>query len=102
MSARLAISRASATRVDVSGGIDVRNAAEALARSREIANSGVHTEVNLSALETADSVTLSVLLAWAARTAQQGGHLVFTKIPPRLVAIAQLSKAEALLGSSPA
>jgi ABC-type transporter Mla MlaB component len=102
VSEALAISRLSAERVQVSGRIDVRNAADALGRRREIAVSGTQVEVDLAQLESADSVTLSVLLAWAAHAAQQSGNIVFTQIPPRLRAIAHLSKAEALLGANPA
>lgn len=101
MSERFAISRTSAERVRVSGRIDVRNVADALGRSRDVAVSGAQIEVDLAALESADSVTLSVLLAWAARAAQQGGSLIFTQIPPRLMSIAHLSKAETLLGANP-
>lgn len=98
MSANLTIVRETPAAVQVGGGIDVANAGSALARSAEIITPGATVRVDLAKLGSADSVTLSVLLAWAARARQQRGRLIFTSIPLRLRAIAHLSQAEPLLG----
>ncbi len=98
MNARLTIQRLGESSVQVAGRIDIGNAASALARSPEVAMPGRRVEVDLAQLESADSVTLSVLLAWAARARRAQGSLAFVSPPSRLLAIAHLSKAEPLLG----
>lgn len=98
MSDVLLISRDSSTALRVQGCVDVRNAASALARGDEIVVAGARVELDVSGLQSADSVTVSVLLAWAARAARQGGSLQCTNVPPRLLATAHLCKAERLLG----
>ncbi|MEO8011511.1 MAG: STAS domain-containing protein [Dokdonella sp.] len=80
----------------VSGRINVDNASDALARGREFL-SGAQRRVDLSALESADSVTLSVLLAWAAPSSRRGEAVEFAGMPSRLQALAHLSDADQLL-----
>ncbi len=98
MSDALRISRDASAALRVQGRIDVRNAASALARGDEIVVAGARVELDVSGLQSADSVTVSVLLAWAAQAARQGGRLECTNVPPRLLATAHLCKAESLLG----
>ncbi|MFZ1837923.1 MAG: STAS domain-containing protein, partial [Dokdonella sp.] len=54
--------------------------------------------VDVAELHSADSVTLAVLLAWAAHARRNGGSLAFLHASSRLRAIAHLGDAEALLG----
>ncbi len=98
MSSELAIQRSGDSAVRVAGRIDVANAASALVRSAEVVVPGRAVQVDLARLESADSVTLSVLLAWGARARASGGSVEFLAPSTRLRAIAHLSKAEPLLG----
>ena len=102
MTATFAITRESANHLRASGRIDVGNAALALEHCRGSFDPAAATTVDLGALESADSVTLAVLLAWAARASARGGRLECTAVPPRLQALAHLSAAERLLGMAPA
>ena len=97
MTARFTITRATPGRLHARGRIDVGNAATVLDHCRDLAPGGV-TTVDLGALDSADSVTLAVLLAWAARVSESGGRLDFVAVPARLRALAHLSDAEPLLG----
>ena len=101
MTTPFSVTRKSPTSLHVAGRIDVENAGRALTCAREntvAADGSMH--VDLSQLESADSVTLAVLLAWAAPITARGGSLVFDAIPPRLRALAHLSDAEPLLEGS--
>jgi ABC-type transporter Mla MlaB component len=54
-------------------------------------------EADLSDIATADSTGLALLIAWRARCRSNGGDVVFTAVPGRLLALARLTDAEALL-----
>lgn len=54
-------------------------------------------EADLSGLSTSDSTGLALLIAWRARCRSNGGDLVFTAVPERLLALARLTEAEGLL-----
>lgn len=83
--------------VRIAGRIDVDNAGDALARGRK-ALAGGTCRVDLSQLESADSVTLAVLIAWAAPASMRGTPIEFSGVAPRLQALAQLSDADGLIG----
>ena len=82
----------------VAGRIDVDNAAIALIRGSALQAGGRSLEVDLAELHSADSVTLAVLLEWAAQARTRGNRLIFRQASSRLRAIAHLSDAEQLLG----
>ncbi len=80
------------------GRIDVENAPEALSRGTDLFAVGKPLIADISELQSADSITLAVLLALAARARKSGGALSFTRASERLKAIAHLGDAEPLLG----
>lgn len=82
----------------ISGRINVDNAAAALSRGTDLFAQGQRAQADISALQSADSITLAVLLAWAVRARKSGGELTFSGASPRLRAIAHLGDAELLLG----
>jgi len=85
-------------RLRVSGRVDVANARDAMKRGRMAAKPGVRMHVDVGALASADSVTLAVLLEWAAHARRRGGAFIFDAVPHRLRAIAHLSDVEDLMG----
>ncbi|HXR52490.1 MAG TPA: STAS domain-containing protein [Steroidobacteraceae bacterium] len=54
-------------------------------------------DADLTAVTDADSAGLALLIAWSASSRAAGGQLHFTGMPARLVALAQLTDAGALL-----
>lgn len=97
MNNALSIVSTSSNEARVSGRIDVENAKLALARGASLfVGKSIATDV--SGLQSADSVTLAVLLAWMERTQNSGGVLTFKGVSTRLRAIAHLSDVESLLG----
>lgn len=56
-------------------------------------------EVDLSGVTTADSAGLALLVAWRAAAGADGGGLRFQAVPERLLALARLTDAEALLSA---
>lgn len=98
MSAALVLEPAGDDTLRVSGRVDVANARDALQRGRLSAKPGVRMRVDVGALASADSVTLAVLLDWAAHARRIGGAFVFEAVPDRLRAIAHLSDVEELMG----
>lgn len=82
--------------VQVAGRIDVANSATALQRFAELSDAG-QVSVDVSRLTDADSITLAVLLAWAARAARQGRRLHYIALPEKLRALARLCDVEVLL-----
>lgn len=82
------------------GRIDVRNAARVLAEGKGLIGSGRARVLDLSQLESADSVSLAVLLAWRAAAGRHGLDLRLVGMSARLRALAHLSGAEALLGQA--
>lgn len=73
-------------RVDADSVLALRAQGEALIRQH-----GGHLIVDLSALETAHSVVLSMLLCWQRLAEKQGGSLRFRGISERLESLAALS-----------
>ncbi len=82
----------------VSGVIDTENAAIALQQADRLLGAAGRSVVDLSRLGSTDSVTLAVLLAWAARLNRAGQAVQFSGMPEHLRALARLSEVEALLG----
>jgi phospholipid transport system transporter-binding protein len=54
---------------------------------------------DLSGVSDADSAGLALLLAWRGHCLAAGGALEFQGLPPRILALAQLTSAEAALGA---
>ena len=81
----------------VSGVISYANAADALARLPAPRGQGA-MDLDLSGLQHADSATLAVLIAWAARARKRGGELHLRNAPQALRNLAHLSDLESLLG----
>lgn len=98
MSTSLIVERSPSGDARVAGRIDVDNAAAALAQGKQLDAGGGTGRIDIAALQSADSVTLAVLLAWAALARRNGGRLAFVHATSRLRAIAHLSDAEGLLG----
>ena len=97
MSNALTIDVISSAEARVAGRIDVDNAKSALSRGATVLV-GKHMVADISGLQTADSVTLAVLLAWIARARKSGAELRFSGVSAPLRAIAHLSDVESLLG----
>lgn len=97
MSPAFSMQMTSATSARLVGRIDVANAAQALAAGKQIPANG-NFEVDLEHLESADSVTLAVLLAWSAAASRSNGRLVYRGMSDRLLAIARLGDATDMLG----
>jgi phospholipid transport system transporter-binding protein len=58
---------------------------------------GTAVTLDLAGVEQVDSAGLALLIAWKAQAQSAGVGLQYTSIPPRLLAIARISDAEALL-----
>lgn len=84
----------------LSGAISFANAARALSQSPQLLRNGKPLELDLSALENADSATLAVLIAWSAQAHRQGSALRFLRAPQGLRNLAHLCDVEDLLGLS--
>ncbi len=95
--AAFAIERGPDGRLRPSGRIDYANAPQALADGERLAPSGSAATVDLAALESSDTVTLGVLIAWSARAAQRGVQLRYVNFSEDLAALAQLCDVEPLL-----
>lgn len=98
MSESLTIEKGASSIGRVAGRIDVNNASSALSRGSALFAVGKQLEADVSGLQSADSITLAVLLAWAVRASKSGGKLSYKGASSRLQAIAHLGDAEALLG----
>ncbi|HNR91300.1 MAG TPA: STAS domain-containing protein [Dokdonella sp.] len=79
------------------GSIDAANAAQALAEGRRQLLAVEPVSVDLAALESADGMTLAVLVAWSSHAARAGRTLRFTNIGERLRAVAHLYAVEPFL-----
>lgn len=82
----------------VSGAISFANAARALMQAPQPARAGAMLDLDLAALENADSATLAVLIAWAAQARRQGATLHYLRAPQGLRNLARLCDVEGLLG----
>jgi phospholipid transport system transporter-binding protein len=84
----------------VSGAITYANAASALLHRPQTARDGTTLNIDLSALENADSATLAVLIAWSAHANRRGAALRYLRAPQGLRNLARLCDVDALLGLS--
>ncbi|MEO8803420.1 MAG: STAS domain-containing protein [Rudaea sp.] len=82
----------------LSGAISFANAARALGQAPQLVRNGRSLELDLSALENADSATLAVLIAWSAQAHRQGASLRYLRAPQGLRNLAHLCDVEDLLG----
>lgn len=82
----------------VSGAITFANAARALAQSPQAPRAGSPLNIDLAALENADSATLAVLIAWSAQARQRGASLRYLRAPQGLRNLARLCEVDTLLG----
>ena len=82
----------------VTGAISYANAARALAHMPQVPRAGTPLEIDLAALENADSATLAVLIAWMATTRARGGSLRYRRAPQGLCNLAKLCQVDGLLG----
>jgi phospholipid transport system transporter-binding protein len=82
----------------VSGAISFANAARALSQAPRLTRAGTALDIDLSALENADSATLAVLIAWAAAVKKRGAELHYRRAPQGLRNLARLCDVEGLLG----
>ena len=80
----------------VSGAITFDNATEALRAAPQAQRDG-KLDVDLSALANADSVSLAVLIAWAAQARTRGANLRYLNAPQALRNLAHLSDVDSLL-----
>ena len=60
------------------------------------------TEIDLSAIQAADSSAVAVLLAWQRIARKQGTPLAYLNIPAGLQSLADVYGVDSLLGCSPA
>jgi len=84
----------------VSGAISFGNAGRALAYTPQASRPGTPLDIDLSALENADSATLAVLIAWAAAAKSRGSALRYRNAPQGLRNLARLCEVDGLLGLS--
>jgi phospholipid transport system transporter-binding protein len=79
------------------GAISFANAAQAFAAAPQTPKRGAAMDVDLAALEGADSATLAVLIAWSAAARQRGTALRYLRTPQGLRNLAKLADVESLL-----
>jgi phospholipid transport system transporter-binding protein len=79
------------------GAISFANAAQA-ARQAPGAPRGATLDLDLAALESADSATLAVLIAWSAAARRRGATLRYRRAPQGLLNLARLTEVDRLLG----
>ena len=82
--------------LEVSGTLSFGNAGEAL-RAAPFERGAGDVDVDLGALVEADSVTLAVLIAWAAQARARGTNVHYRHAPPALCRLAHLADVDALL-----
>ncbi|MGA9335215.1 MAG: STAS domain-containing protein [Rudaea sp.] len=80
------------------GAISFANAARAMGQAPQLSRNGRALELDLSALENADSATLAVLIAWSAQARRQGSALRYLRAPQGLRNLARLCDVDELLG----
>ena len=80
------------------GAISFANAAQAFAVPPRELKSGATLDVDLAALESADSATLAVLIAWSAAACRRGTALRYLHAPEGLRNLAKLADVQTLLG----
>lgn len=82
----------------VSGAISYANAAHALRQAPQAPRGGSRLDVDLAALDNADSATLAVLIAWSAQAVKRGASLRYLRAPQGLRNLARLCEVDGLLG----
>jgi phospholipid transport system transporter-binding protein len=82
----------------VSGAITFANAARALLHAPKATRDGATLNIDLAALENADSATLAVLIAWSAEARRRGAALRYQRAPQGLRNLARLCDVDSLLG----
>ena len=82
----------------VLGEITYANAARALAHSPQPPRAGSPLNIDLAALQNADSATLAVLIAWSAQARAHGAALRYLRAPQGLRNLAHLCDVDGLLG----
>ena len=82
----------------VTGAITFSNAARALMQAPQMPRAEGLVNVDLAALENADSATLAVLIAWSARARAGGGTMRYVRAPQGLLNLARLCEVDTLLG----
>ncbi len=82
----------------VTGAISYANAARALRQAPQLTRAGAELDIDLAALENADSATLAVLIAWAAAVNSRGATLHYRRAPQGLRNLARLCDVDGLLG----
>lgn len=80
------------------GAISFVNAAQAFAAPPQAPKRAGNLDIDLVALEGADSATLAVLIAWSAQARAHGTQLRYLHAPPGLRNLAKLADVEGLLG----
>jgi ABC-type transporter Mla MlaB component len=80
------------------GAISFVNAAQAFAAPPQGPKRGAALDIDLAALESSDSATLAVLIAWSAAARQRGAALRYLHAPDGLRNLAKLADVEGLLG----
>ena len=80
------------------GAISFVNAAQAYAAPPQSPKRGGALDIDLAALENADSATLAVLIAWSAAARRENTTLRYLRSPPGLRNLAKLADVESLLG----
>jgi phospholipid transport system transporter-binding protein len=89
---------ASGARWTYAGSLTFANASGVFARAAAVALPSAG-EVDLSGLVAVDSSAVAILLALSRRAQEEGGSLVFTRVPPALRALADLYSVEDLLAA---
>jgi ABC-type transporter Mla MlaB component len=80
------------------GAISFVNAAQAFAAPPQVPKRDGNLDLDLAALDSADSATLAVLIAWSAQAQARGVKLRYLHAPEGLRNLAKLADVEALLG----
>ena len=80
------------------GAISFANAAQALTAPPQAPGGSAALNLDLAALEGADSATLAVLIAWSAQALSRGATMRYHRAPQGLRNLAKLADVENLLG----
>ena len=86
-------------RCAISGALTFETAPWLWQQLREGSWLGRAREADLSGVSNSDSAGLALLIAWRAAVVTAGGGLKFQSVPERLLALARLTDAEALLSA---
>ena len=80
------------------GAISFVNAAQAFAAPPQVPKRDGNLDLDLAALDNADSATLAVLIAWSAQARARGAKLRYLHAPQGLRNLAKLCDVDGLLG----